>query len=227
VRDANEAGGRDNITVVAFRLADAEDLAADDGATLVGPSAEEAGLTGTAVREGVARQRERAVASTGSQVAGRRSRWRTAAKVLIAALVVAAVCVGAVIGARQVYFLGTDEGGRLTLYRGLPYDLPLGIELYSEEYNVPVQVASLPEERRESAINHELRSREDAVDLLEDLEGAAATATEPPTTEPNPGGGQGGAQGGGQNAGGADGPGDGGQQAGGGSGNQRQSPPGN
>jgi protein phosphatase len=219
VRDANEAGGRDNITVIAFRLADAEDLAADDGATLVGPSAEEAGLTGTAVREAAARQRARtgdAVPATAA-AGPRRSRWKTAGKVLIAALLVAGVCVAAVIGARQVYFLGTDEGGRLTLYRGLPYDLPFGIELYSEEYSVPVQVASLPDDRRESAINHELRSRDDAVDLLDDLESEAATATEP--LEP-PAGGQGGAQGGGQGTGGADRPNNGGQDAGGG-GNQR------
>ena len=159
--------------MVAFRLAEAEDLAADEGATLVGPSAEEAGLTAGAVREAAAAERARR---------GRRrrpsgpSRWRTAAKVLIAAVIVAAVCVGAVLGARQVYFLGTDEGGRLALYRGLPYELPLGIELYSEVETAPVQVASVPEDRRGSAIDHELRSRDDAVDLLDDLEQAAIAA---------------------------------------------------
>ena len=30
--------------------------------------------------------------------------------------------------ARQVYFLGTDEDGRVAVYRGLPYDLPFGVE---------------------------------------------------------------------------------------------------
>ena len=64
---------------------------------------------------------------------------------------------------RQVYFLGTDEGGRVTLYRGLPYDLPLGIELYSETYSIPVTVDALPVDRREAATDHELRSRDDAV----------------------------------------------------------------
>ncbi len=47
---------------------------------------------------------------------------------------VAAVAAGLAIGARQVYFVGTDDAGLVTLYRGLPYDLPLGIELYSEQY---------------------------------------------------------------------------------------------
>jgi serine/threonine protein phosphatase PrpC len=205
VREANDAGGRDNITVVAFRLADAEDLAGDEGATLVGPSAEEAGLTAGAVREAAARERARRGAPVAA--AAGPSRWRTAAKVLIAAAIVAAVCLGAWFGARQVYFLGTDEGGRLTMYRGLPYELPLDINLYSEVYSVPVQVSSLPEDRRESAIDHELRSRDDAVDLLDDLE-QAAIANEPP---PQTGGQQ---AGGGQETGGGGGQADGGQQAG-------------
>jgi PPM family protein phosphatase len=178
VREANEAGGRDNITVVAFRLAEAEDLAADEGATLVGPSAEEAGLTGAAVRTEAARAR-----GEDARPPARR-RWRTAAKALIAAVVIAAVCVGAWLGVRQVYFLGTDEGGRLTLYRGLPYDLPLDVSLYSEVYSIPVQVSSLPDDRRDEAVDHSLRGHDDAVDLLDDLEQAAA----PPAPEPPAGG---------------------------------------
>jgi protein phosphatase len=86
---------------------------------------------------------------------------------------------------RQVYFLGTDEGGRLTLYRGLPYDLPLGIELYSEVYSVPVQVASLPVDRRESAIDHTLRGRDDAVSLLNDLEDSARSPVVAPQPQPD------------------------------------------
>ena len=35
---------------------------------------------------------------------------------------------------RQVYFVGTNDGGLVTLYRGMPYDLPLGINLYQQEY---------------------------------------------------------------------------------------------
>jgi hypothetical protein len=107
------------------------------------------------------------------------------------ALIVAGIGVGAWLGSRQVYFLGTDEGGRLTLYRGLPYDLPLGVELYSEVYSIPVQVTSLPEDRRESAVDHELRGRDDAVSLLDDLESASQTsAVQPSPTGQTGGGGQ-------------------------------------
>ena len=50
VREANEAGGRDNITVVAFRLDEAGAPAEVEGQpTLIGPTAEEAGLTADAV----------------------------------------------------------------------------------------------------------------------------------------------------------------------------------
>src|SRR5215218_8544435 len=59
VTEANEAGGRDNITVVAFRVEEAEVPAeADDQLTLVGPAAEEAGLTAAGV-EAAAEQQER------------------------------------------------------------------------------------------------------------------------------------------------------------------------
>jgi serine/threonine protein phosphatase PrpC len=185
VREANEAGGRDNITAVAFRLS-AGDEAEVEGPTLVGPSAEEAELSSERIRAAAASRERRAGAV--ATAPPRRSRWRTAAKVLVVALIVAGIGVGAWLGGRQVYFLGTDEGGRLTLYRGLPYELPLGVELYSEVYSIPVQVASLPEDRRESAIDHELRGRDDAVSLLDDLERASLT----PAVEPAPSGQQGG-----------------------------------
>jgi protein phosphatase len=100
---------------------------------------------------------------------------RTAAKVLIPLLLVAALGFGAWYGARQVYFLGTDEGGRVALYRGLPYDLPFGLELYSEIHSVPVQVASLEEPQQDSVTDHELRSRSDAVSLLEFLQDSATS----------------------------------------------------
>ena len=178
VREANEAGGRDNITVVAFRLEEAGDPAADREATLIGPSAEEAGLSGERVRAAA----ERRAPSAERAPPPRSRRWRTAAKVLVAALLVAGVGVAAYYGARQVYFLGIDEGGRVALYRGLPYELPFDASLYSEVYSVPVQASSVPEDRRSSITEHELRSRDDALSLLDDLRAAA----EPPLPQPPP-----------------------------------------
>jgi serine/threonine protein phosphatase PrpC len=170
VDEANRAGGRDNITVVAFRLEDAAaPRRAPEGATLVGSSAEEAGLTATEVRRraaaDAARKRREELAASKP-----RRRLRTAAKALAAIVVLAAIAYGAWYGNRQVWFLGTDEGGRVALYRGLPYELPFGIELYGERYASPIQTASLPPRRRDAVTGHDLRSHEDAVSLLEDIQ---------------------------------------------------------
>jgi protein phosphatase len=192
VDEANRAGGRDNITALAFRLEDAAaprttPAAADaggagEGATLVGSSAEEAGLTATEVRR---RAAAAAASERRSQLASRserRRRVRSAGRALVAVVLVAAVAFGAWYANRQVWFLGTDDGGRVALYRGLPFELPLGIELYSERYAVPVQTESLPARRRDAVTGHELRSRSDAVDLIEDIEASDLPQPAPPTT---------------------------------------------
>jgi protein phosphatase len=173
VDEANRAGGRDNITVVAFRLEDAAAPAKmAEGATLIGPDAEREGLTATEVRRraaaAAARKRRAEQAAR-----PRRRRWRTVAKVLAGVLVLAALAFGAWYGNRQIWFLGTDEAGRVALYRGAPYELPFGIKLYSERYAIPVQTGSLPQRRRDAVTGHGFRSRGDAVSLLEEIEKTA------------------------------------------------------
>lgn len=170
VDEANRAGGRDNITVVAFRLEDTAAPAREpEGATLIGPSAEEAGLTATEVRRraaGEAAQKRR----DQLDAKPKRRRLRTAAKVLVGVLVVAAIAFGAWYGNRQVWFLGTDGAGRVALYRGLPYELPFGIQLYDERYASPIQTEALVGKRRDAATGHDLRSHQDAVSLLEEIQ---------------------------------------------------------
>ncbi|MGC1851964.1 MAG: hypothetical protein WA687_05925, partial [Solirubrobacterales bacterium] len=95
---------------------------------------------------------------------------RTATKALAVVAVLAAVAFGAWYANRQVWFLGTDEGGRAALYRGLPYELPFGAKLYEERYASPVQTEALPQRRREAVTGHDVRSRDDAVSLIEDIE---------------------------------------------------------
>ncbi|HEX5761699.1 MAG TPA: Stp1/IreP family PP2C-type Ser/Thr phosphatase [Solirubrobacterales bacterium] len=172
---ANKAGGRDNITALAFRLEDAaaprrassNDDARD--ATLVGSAAEEAGLTATEVRRraaaAAARERREQLAAQPT-----RRPLRAAAKALAALLLVAALVGGGWYANRQVWFLGTDEAGRVALYRGLPYELPLGVELYEQRYASPIQTGTLAGRRHEAVTGHELRSREDAVSLIEEIE---------------------------------------------------------
>jgi len=173
VDEANRAGGRDNITALAFRL---EDAAAPqpqghEGETLVGPSAEAAGLTATEVRR---RAAAAAAHDRREQLSGKapRRRLRRVATILATLGLIAALAFGAWYANRQVWFLGADDGGRVALYRGLPYELPFGIELYEERYASPIQAESLPQRRRDAVSGHELRSREDAVSLIEDIEGS-------------------------------------------------------
>ena len=154
---------------------------AADGKTLVGPAAAEEGELAGAAARARAREAERRRAALGGaaarEPARKRARRRRAVLTALAAVAVAAgVAVLAVWGVRQVYFLGGDSAGRLALYRGLPYELPLGIKLYSEVYAAPVQVSSVPPARRDSATDHTLRLHGDAVNLVRDLEHAA----EPP-----------------------------------------------
>jgi serine/threonine protein phosphatase PrpC len=178
VREANEAGGRDNITVVAFRLEAKEAPVAEEGATLVGPAAEEAGLTADRVAAAGAAGDGTALGGAAAPRTRRGPRLGTVVRVLVALLVTVGLAALAVWGVRQIYFLGSDSGGRLALYRGLPYSLPLDIKLYSEVYPAPVQVSSIPANRQDSAINHTLRFHGDAVSLLADLQRAAEQSAE-------------------------------------------------
>jgi serine/threonine protein phosphatase PrpC len=184
VRAANQSGGRDNITVVLFRLD-------DDGTGPAGdpPTAEETihqGLTVDDVAAAAAeRDRTTAVASPAAEppasrrpgrrpaaapAGRRRSRLRGLATAGVLAIVIGAVAVGAYVAARQVYFVGTDDSGLVTVYRGLPYELPLGLSLYSAQYRSGLPATSIPAARRARVLDHEWRSESDAEDLVRQLE---------------------------------------------------------
>lgn len=162
VDEANSRGGRDNITAVAFRLQE-EGEAPEEGATLIARTAEQAGLTGERMRAATDRLRGRGPMPPPP-------RRRRAIRIGVALAVAALVIGGAVFLARQVYFLGTDDDGRVALFRGLPYELPLGIDLYTEQYSIGVEASSLSPDRQETVTEHQLRDKDDAVDLIEDIE---------------------------------------------------------
>ncbi len=162
VEAANRGGGRDNITAVAFRLADAEAKEGEESATLISRTAEQAGMTGERMRAAGDRLRGR-----GPMPAPPRRRrilgW------VVAGLAAVVVFGGGFLVARSVYFLGTDNQGDVALYRGLPYQLPLGISLYSKQYSIPVQEGTLSEERQKAVTGHTLRGKGDATDLVDDI----------------------------------------------------------
>jgi protein phosphatase len=72
------------------------------------------------------------------------------------------------LASQAVYFIGADEsrGNEVTIYNGLPVDLPLGIELYRRYQGSGVTLESVPVARRKTFTDHKLRSKDDAENLV-------------------------------------------------------------
>jgi protein phosphatase len=183
---ANDAGGRDNITVVLFRL---EDVAA-------APAADETGQHTIAGGEGPSTAEVRAAVATAPAAppaeraetsatrrlqpraprgdeprrrrGGRARRWLGPA--IVTAIIMLPVIGGAWIAGQAIYFLGVTDDGSVAVYKGLPYDLPAGIELYTPEYVTGLTPAQIPAGRRDLVTKHKLRSHDDARDLARQLE---------------------------------------------------------
>ena len=168
VQAANQAGGRDNITVVLFRLEEV-------GAAGAG-NADRAGGVGAAPTTGPARQAARAPRTVPPRGSKERAEAPLPRKVKAMAALGATVIVLGVLGiagwlaTRAVFFVGWNDDGIVTVYRGLPWELPAGIRLYEQWYvsGVPARIMSPAE--RERLLDHRLRSRDDASDLIAELE---------------------------------------------------------
>jgi protein phosphatase len=102
----------------------------------------------------------------------RSSPWRRriGAGVIVTLLIVVPIVIGISIAVRSVYFVGTDNSGFISIYQGLPYDLPAGIHLYREHFVSGISAATLPAPRRDKLLDHKLRSEGDANDLVKQLE---------------------------------------------------------
>jgi PPM family protein phosphatase len=179
---ANDAGGRDNITVVLFRLEEiggASSAAPDESQATAEHRPAGNAATGTAVAtpasapaatatEPVARRAPRAPRAGGSPT--RRRRLRVPVGPIVVLFLVACVLLGAYYASQTVYFIGASNDGFVTVYRGLPYDLPAGVDLYSVNYESGVPVDELTAAQRRTITAHKLRSKNDAQDLVRQLE---------------------------------------------------------
>jgi protein phosphatase len=186
VRAANQSGGKDNITVILFRLGEGEPAAAPDAApsapadedTIVGLRAEDLQAAATASPDAGApdatmihrRSEPAAAPPRAERPSRRRRRGRGALRAVAALLIVAAVLGGLYALSRQVYFVGTNDAGLVTVYQGIPYELPFGVNLYTEDYASGMPAKAIPSARRARVLDHEWRGREDAVDLVRALE---------------------------------------------------------
>lgn len=204
VEAANDNGGRDNITAVLFRVeddgtgngpspeTDSYDTIAGD---VMAPSTEEirraerespAAIAedpvptaiGSAVRPRAPRASPpSALPSPDLSSRPRRPsrRGRLLARGAVAVVALALILGGGVyILTKSVWFLGTNNQGVITLYRGLPYELPLGVNLYEQRLVSGVPALALAPDRRKRILDHQLRSKKDAVDLIRSLGAAAA-----------------------------------------------------
>jgi serine/threonine protein phosphatase PrpC len=223
---ANKAGGRDNITVILFKLEEVQTPSQappepEPAATAVhdNDTQEYSTFTGEAVREprqgvsrptGRTRQTDEHLSAVGSHASDTQERdYRASGTVAMPALRPRAepieeaahapprrerprkrrrrlfspgkiLVLGCILGllaafwlaTRQVYFVGVDEthGNVVTVYHGLPYDLPLGISLYSPVKRSGVTLQNVPARRRPTFTDHKLRSKDDAESLVLELE---------------------------------------------------------
>jgi PPM family protein phosphatase len=195
IDEANAAGGRDNITVVLFRIEEVD--GGKDGVvdqpTMVGApavAASRGGATdakaaepaprmrvghhsgGAPVPPGAVRERRRGGADVASgALRGRRLKYRKPIAALIAVVIVLALIItGGYLATRNLYFIGTDANGIVTIYRGLPYELPAGIHLYETFYASGVPASLVPPDRRSAVFNNDLRSESDAAGVVRALE---------------------------------------------------------
>jgi protein phosphatase len=184
IKAANQSGGKDNITVVLFRIGELREAVPE--ATTIVPgdaAAEDETIAGQLSADEVrAATPVPAPTTAGKPIEPippapparakprRRGRLGLVMKILLGLALLAAAVTGLYALSRQVYFVGTNDGGLVTVYRGIPYELPLGIDLYEEEYASGMPARAIPSGRRERVLDHEWRSREDAVDLVRALE---------------------------------------------------------
>jgi protein phosphatase len=208
IHEANEAGGRDNITVVIFRLQDVGERgdAPPEQETVVGmtPAGADSGSGGP--RD--ARDRRPPAASAGNgarthppgtpgatltapspelsttrpptttprlaRTQGRppspkRRRGESRAFKATAALLAVVIVLflfggGGYLATRELFFIGTNSDGIVTLYRGLPYDFI--VPFYEQVYVSGVPASDLPTARRDKLLNHNLRSQNNAISLI-------------------------------------------------------------
>jgi serine/threonine protein phosphatase PrpC len=100
----------------------------------------------------------------------KRRRRRVVLGVLIALTVLGLLAGGGYVAVQSVFFLGTDARGLVTMYRGLPYRLPGGIDLYSSYYVSGVGASTLSPARRGTLLDHKWLSEKEAGSLVHSIE---------------------------------------------------------
>ena len=184
---ANDAGGRDNITVVLLRLEEVHVGAAASRPRDRKPPQADATDTHPTLSDGAGagagavaepriappvrpRQPRRPVGSNGAPPARIRARLRRAGALAVVLVVLGLIGSGVYVALQSVYFIGTNNRGLITMYQGVPYQLPGNLALYSSYYVSGVSASTLSPERRRTLLDHSLRSEGDAASLMRSIE---------------------------------------------------------
>jgi serine/threonine protein phosphatase PrpC len=207
IAEANEAGGRDNITVVLFRLEDVdaelgvspltEELTAIDlqpgspqrdvegqpdtidaggdpvtrvhqvapgGAPMSSMPAPQPGAGGPTARA-PRLARTQGLPQPIDDERGRSLRFKVTAAFTSLVIVLLLVGGGGYLATRQLYFIGTNANGLVTLYSGLPYEF-LGVPFWEQSYVSGLPATLVPAKQRPQLFNHNLRSQNDSIALI-------------------------------------------------------------
>ena len=80
---------------------------------------------------------------------------------------------GGYLATRELFFIGTNSDGIVTLYNGLPFDFI--VPFYEQSYVSGLPASEVPAARRTTLLNHDLRSQNNAIALIRAAERGALT----------------------------------------------------
>jgi serine/threonine protein phosphatase PrpC len=203
---ANAAGGRDNITVILFRIGDANDDTTDIPAidpddqptsiispvggdtavhevhtTVIDSDAVAAGSAGFVTSDLEAalaadpeaptplQPRDPRLDKKAAKRARRQRRGRLVPALIAILITLAIIASAGWVATQATYFVGSSNGF-VAIYQGVPYKLPFGLNLYTKIYESGVPVSSLTPSQQHRLLNHEIRSNQDAKDLVSTAE---------------------------------------------------------
>ncbi len=182
---ANEAGGRDNITVILLRIEEVELAGLGAGGeqetrldlptiqTPEPPTAREQIVSAEPGAPAALTPRRSRTPRAGPPSAARtrpRLHVRRAGLLAGTLVVLGLAGAGAWLALQSVYFIGTNNRGLVTLYEGIPFKLPGNLTLYSSRYVSGVSASTISPQRRSTLLDHSLRSEGDAALLIRSLE---------------------------------------------------------
>jgi hypothetical protein len=75
---------------------------------------------------------------------------------------------GGYLATRQLFFIGTNSDGIVTLYDGLPYQF--GVPFWETDYTSGLPASTIPPAARRVLLNHDLRSQNSAIALIRGAE---------------------------------------------------------